>query len=417
MDLAAFTPVLLTRAPAAGRETLAEYEAAGGYRALRRARAGELSPEDLVRTVTEADLRGRGGAGFPTGRKWELARTATVGAPRYVVANGGEHEPGSRTDRVLVTTRPHLVLEGTALAAHATGATRAYLYLIEDMTDALASARAAIDAAGAAGLLGALEVEVATAPTTYVAGEETAALEVIEGRKALPRKKPPYPGESGLFGRPTTVNNLETLAQVPGIIRHGAAWFRALGVEGSTGTMLFTLDASVARPGVYELPFGATFRDLIEGLGGGLTSGRAVKAILPAMSSGFLPASALDLALDHAAVKAAGSGLGCGGISLLAEGDCAVERTVAIAEFFMAEQCGQCPPCRMETNTIAAVLHKVMEGTTGDYRAQIEKIASFTARKGQCSLIEMAAAPVLSALRLFPDDFAHHAAHGRCPPF
>ena len=199
-------------------------------------------------------------------------------------------------------------------------------------------------------------------------------------------------------------------------MRHGAAWFRALGVPGSSGTVLATLGAEVARPGVYEVPYGTTFRALIEGLGGGRDDGRPVRAILPAMSSSFLPASAMHAAIDHVSLAALGSSLGCAGIALVAEGECLVERTLAIARFFMAEQCGQCPPCRMETNTIAAVLEKVEKGEAGDYRDQIEKIAAFTRKKGKCSLIEMAAAPVLSALKLFPDDFARHAAHGTCPP-
>jgi NADH:ubiquinone oxidoreductase subunit F (NADH-binding) len=412
---------LLTRPPGSAPETLEAYRAAGGYEALRVVLSGR-APADVVREVAESGLRGRGGAGFPTGRKWELAASAE-GTPRYVVANGGEHEPGSRKDRLLVTEYPHKVLEGIALCAFATRAAEAWIYLIEDMDEALASARAAIEEARTAGFLGhsvlgsgfALEVHVAAAPTTYVAGEETAALEVIEGRKAWPRKKPPYPGVSGLFGKPTTVNNIETLAHVPGIVRHGSAWFRGLGVDGGAGTMLFTLDERVTRPGVYELPLGSTFRGLLYDHGGGPRTGRAIRAILPALSSSFVPASALDLPLTHEALKDAGSGLGCGGVSFVEEGECLVCRVAGISDFFMREQCGQCPPCRMETNTLAAVLGQVKAGTAGDYVAQIEKITSFARGKGYCSLIEMAAAPVTSALRHFPEDFANHARTGACP--
>jgi NADH-quinone oxidoreductase subunit F len=385
-------------------EGLAGYRAAGGYEALAKARGAP--PEDVIQAVAEADLRGRGGAGFPAGRKWELARAA-AGSPKYVVANGGEHEPGSRKDRLLCASHPHAVLEGALLCAHATGASRIYLYLIGDMLDAIAGCRGAVAEAREAGLLGEVEVAIVLAPETYVAGEETAALEVIEGRKAWPRKKPPYPGEAGLWGKPTTVNNVETLAYVPRIVRDGAEAFRP-------GRMLVTLDDSLARPGVYEVALGTSLRELLCGVGGGPRDGGAVKAILPAMSSAFLPASALELPMTPEALRAAGSSLGCGGFSVLPEGACVVERTLAIAEFFMREQCGQCPPCRMETNTIAAVLRKVRAAEAGDYAAQIEKVAAFTRGKGNCSLIEMAAAPALSALRLFPDDFAHHAAHGRC---
>ena len=257
--------VLLTRPREAGRETLEEYRASGGYVALRTA-VSSLTPADVLRVVSDSDLRGRGGAAFPTGRKWQLAHSATE-TPKYVVANGGEHEPGSLKDRLLVATHPHRVLEGVALCAFATGASKAYLYLIEDMAEAIEGAKAAIAEGCAAGLLGKgvlggpfdLEIEIVTAPTTYVAGEETAALEVIEGKKAWPRKKPPYPGEAGLFGKPTTVNNVETLAHVPGIVRNGAEWFRSLGVPGASGTMLFTLDARVANPGVHELPSARLF--------------------------------------------------------------------------------------------------------------------------------------------------------------
>jgi len=412
--------VLLTRDPSDGPESLAEYTATGGYDALRHA-LQELGPDGVMRAVADASLTGRGGAAFPTARKWELMRAGA--APRHLVANGGEHEPGSRKDRVLLTTHPHRVLEGMALAGLATGATTGHLYLIEDMNDALAACERAIAEAQAGGLLGeaiagsevTFTVSIARAPTSYVAGEESAALEVIEGRAALPRAKPPYPGESGLFGRPTTVNNVETLAHVPGIVRHGATWFQKLGSEGSAGTMLFTLDDAVVRPGVYELPLGATFRDLIEGCGGGLRHGARPRAILPATSAAFLDAGALELAMDHATLRAHGSSLGCGGVTIVPEGACVVERVREIAHFFRDEQCGQCPPCRMETSTIAAVLDKVMAGEAGEYTAQIERIAGFTAGKGKCSLIEMAAAPVLSALRLFPADFRHHADNGTCP--
>lgn len=415
--------VLLTRAPGAGVQTLGEYAAEGGYEALRKT-LGSSTPADIVRIVSESDLRGRGGAGFPTGRKWELA-AASEGTQKYVVANGGEHEPGSRKDRLLVTDYPHKVLEGIALCAYATGASIAYLYLIEEMTGAIESAKAAIADAAAAGYLGerilgsafSLEIRIATAPTTYVAGEETAALEVIEGKKAWPRQKPPYPGQSGLFGQPTTVNNIETLAHVPGIVRNGPAWFRALGIDGAPGTMLFTLDERVQRPGVYELPFGTTFRQLLYECGGGPKSGRRIRAILPALSSSFLTAKELDLPMTYKNLKESGSGLGCGGVSFLSQGECVVERVVGISEFFMKEQCGQCSACRMETNTLASILKQVRDGQAGEYALQIEKITSFTRGKGFCNLIEMAAAPVLSALRRFPGDFDHHAVNGLCPPW
>jgi NADH-quinone oxidoreductase subunit F len=400
--------LLLTRPLDAAPASLADYRAEEGYLALEAARRGEMSPAAVLEAVKESGLRGRGGAGFPVWQKWELARAAE-GPRKHVVVNGGEHEPGSVKDRFLVEKYPHRVLEGAALCAHATGATNVVLYLIEDMTDAIASARSAIDEARTARLLEGLEVSIALAPTTYVAGEETAALEVIEGRKAWPRKKPPFPGVKGLYGEPTTIQNVETVAWVPGIVWGCHTWF-------SPGAMLCTLDESFAKPGLVEVPLGTTLRSLVNDYGGGTRGGRPVKAVLPALSSAFLPASALDTPMTHEAMRAAGSNLGCGSVSVIEEGACIVERALAIASFFKAEQCGQCPPCRMETATIAAVMQKVAAGEPGDYAAQIEKITAFARGKGNCSLIEMAAAPALSALRLFPNDFAAHAATGHCAP-
>lgn len=387
-------------------QALDAYRAQGGYEALGRVRAGTTGADDILRAVAEAHLHGHGGAGFPVARKWELARAASA-LPKYVVVNGGEHEPGSRKDRALLARVPHLVLEGAALCAHATGAGIIYVYVIEDMHDAVAGVRTAIEQARAVDLLGDLDVQIVLAPPTYVAGEETAALEVIERRKAWPRKKPPFPGQAGLFGQPTTVNNVETLAYVPGIVRQGPQWFLP-------GAMLCTLDASFARPGLVEARLGQALRQLVDEQGGGTRDGRAVKGIAPAMSSAWLPAAALDTAMTYNDLRKAGSNLGCGGFSLLLEGECAVERTIQVAEFFKREQCGQCPPCRMQTSTVAAILQKLQAGEPGEYRAQIVKICEFARGKGNCSLIEMAAAPVLSALTHFGDDFEHHARHGRC---
>jgi NADH-quinone oxidoreductase subunit F len=415
--------VLLSSLPDGCRvEDLGRYRAAGGWEAVRRAAQGGLTADLIRQAVRDADLRGRGGAAFPVARKWDLA-AGTPAPLRHVVANGGEHEPGSRKDRLLLTRHPHRILEGMVLCGLATGASRGWLYLIEGMNEALAAMSGAIQEAREAGLLGesilgsghGFDITIVRAPATYVAGEETAALEVIEGRRAWPRLKPPFPGQKGLFGQPTTVNNVETLACVPAIVREGAAWFRSLGRRGGAGTMLFTLDDRVARPGVHEVPVGTTFRELLEEAGGGLVSGRPVRAILPALSSCFLPAASLDTPMTHDAVRAAGSGLGCGGVAFVEEGECLVERAAAIAAFFKQEQCGQCPPCRMETHTLAAILEQVRAGNAGDYALQIERIVSFAAGKGFCSLIAMAGAPVLSALKLFPEDFAHHAAHGACP--
>ncbi len=407
----AVTPsLLLPQRSSTGPETLAEYRARGGYDGLLRARTGD--PTWLRTEVATSLLRGRGGAAFPTARKWELAAAATADQ-KFVVANGGEHEPGSSKDRVLVERHPHAVLEGLLLAGLATGATKGWLYLIEDMHGPRASAEHALSELRAADLMP-FPIEVHLGPTTYVAGEETAALNAIEGKPAKPRKKPPFPGEAGLFGKPTTVNNVETLAHVAWIARQGGAAFAAIGTEQSKGTLLFTLPASVQRPGVYELPFGATYRQLLDTCGGGLRADRRVRAILPAMSCGFLLAEHLDVPIAYETLRPLGTSPGCGGVRIVDDATDVVALAIEIAEFFMKEQCGQCPPCRMETNQFVHIL-KAVQGKKGPgYADKLAKLAEFSRKKGFCSLIEMAAAPVLSAVSAFALDFA--AAAGPAAP-
>jgi NADH:ubiquinone oxidoreductase subunit F (NADH-binding) len=406
--------ILLTLPRDAPPQDLAAYRETGGYEGLRCVlRDG---PQALLGAIDDSKLRGRGGAAFPAGRKWRLAAEQPAGE-KHVIANGGEHEPGSAKDRWLVERYPHAVLEGLLLCGFATGARQGWLYLIADMAAAIDSAERALGDLRAAGLLGerilgsdfSFEVRVHRAPATYVAGEETAAIDAIEGGPGKPRSKPPYPGQAGLFSKPTTVNNVETLAHAAWIARHGAAAFRAIGTEESTGTMLFTLGDEVERPGVHELPFGSTFRELIWGCGGGPRGGRAVRAILPALSCGFLGPEHLDTRIAHETLRPLGSSPGCGGVHLVLEGDDALGKVLQIAEFFQREQCGQCPPCRMATSQFAHVLRGVQSGVKGDFLGQMEKVAAFTRGQGKCSLIAMAAAPVLSAARLFHDDFAARA--------
>lgn len=386
-------------------EGLADYRARGGYDGL--AIAQKKGPAWLLDQVAASGLRGRGGAAFPTIRKWQLAADA-AGTEKYIVANGGEHEPGSNKDRYLVEHYPHAVVEGLALAGLATGATKGYLYLIEDMHGPRASAEMALGEANEAGLLP-FPIAIHCGPTTYVAGEETAALNAIEGEPAKPRKKPPFPGEAGLFGKPTTVNNTETLAHVAWIARNSGAAFAAIGTEDSKGTLLFTLGDQVEKPGVYELPFGATYRELIEGCGGGLKHGLTVRAILPAMSAAFLDGAHLDVPIAYETLQPLGTSPGCGGVRIVDETTDVVALTLEIAEFFMKEQCGQCPPCRMETNQFVHILKAVQAGKGPGYDAKMSKLATFSRKKGDCSLIEMAAAPVISALSCFADDFAKAA--------
>jgi NADH:ubiquinone oxidoreductase subunit F (NADH-binding) len=400
--------LLLPARTAPGPESLAEYRARGGHEGL--ARAVAQGAAWLRAEVAAAQLRGRGGAAFPTIRKWELA-AAAPGDAKFVVANGGEHEPGSSKDRVLVERHPHAVLEGLLLAGLATGATQGFVYLIEDMLGPRAAIENALAELAAAALLP-FPVAVHLGPPTYVAGEETAALNAIEGKPAKPRKKPPFPGEAGLLGKPTTINNVETLAHVAWIARHGAAAFAAIGTAESKGTLLFTLPDTVERPGVYEAPFGITYRELIDGLGGGLRGGRRVRAVLPAMSCAFLPAAHLDVPIAYETLRPLGTSPGCGGVRIVDDTTDVVALTLEIARFFMREQCGQCPPCRMETNQFVHILEAVQQQKGPGYEQKLVKLAEFTRRKGFCSLIEMAAAPVLSAVQVFAPDFAAAAGPG-----
>ena len=414
--------ILFPHGVAQGHEGLKEYRARGGYEAL--AKGIRTPPEDVVKVVSDAGLRGRGGAGFPTGKKWQFTREAP-GEPRYLILNGGEDEPGSKKDRVLLENLPHLVIEGTALAAYAIGATKAYLYINANYAVAIKTITAALAEAKAAGYWGenilgsdfALDIEIVPAPHNYVAGEDTAVLEVIEGRKAWPRQKPPFPVTVGLYGKPTSVNNVETLANVPPIVLRGAQWYRKFGTAESSGTMIFSLDDDLNRPGVYELPFGTPLRYLIEECGGGLKNGKKIKAIMPAApSSAYLPPEKIDTPLDHNSMRDAGAALGCGVVRLVAEGTCIVEEVIKISEFFTMESCGQCPACRMETNTLTSLLKKVQAGQGGQpILEQFAKVLAFNKGKGFCNLIAMPGPPIESALKLFPGDFAAHLSTGKCP--
>ncbi len=413
--------ILFPKGIAEGREALAAYRARGGYQAL--AKAIKAKPEEVIKIIADSGLRGRGGAGFPTGKKLQLTREAPE-QPRYLVLNGGEDEPGSKKDRVLMESVPHLVIEGVLLAAYAIGAEKAYLYINANYENAIKSIRDALAEGEAENYWGekilgsdfTLAIEIVPAPHNYVAGEDTAALEVIEKKAPLPREKPPFPVTVGLFGKPTAVNNVETLANIAPIVLKGAEWYRKFGTSASSGTMIFSLNEDVNRPGVYELPFGTPLRYLIEECGGGMKGGKKIKAIMPAApSSAFLPPEKIDTPLDHDSMREAGAGLGCGVVRLIADGDCIVEEVIKISEFFMAESCGQCPACRMETNTLTALLKKVQQGQGGEAALeQFGKVLDFNKGKGFCNLIAMPGPPIESAIKLFPDDFKAHLTTGKC---
>jgi NADH-quinone oxidoreductase subunit F len=383
------------------RETYAEYCAAGGYSPIQR---------DILAEVLASGLRGRGGAGFPVAKKWGIAAEASS-TPRYIVCNAGEDEPGSFKDRMLLEYRPHLVLEGITLAAEAIQADEGFLYLNETYEECFATMHAAIEEARPS-----IKMTIKKAPTVYVAGEDSAALEVLEGRPPKPRQKPPYPAAAGLFGKPTVVNNTETLANVPLIVRNGAVWFRNYGTPESPGTMLFCLGDEMSNPGLYELPLGTPLRHLYENLGGGLKNGRKLKAILPGgPSCAFLTPVQIDIHLDPESLKQAGSTLGCGVMRFYDEEACMVNETLQIAQFFARESCGQCPACRMETSMLSTMLERIQQGK-GDAALfdQFQKILDFNRGKGYCALVNMPGPPIMSALRLFREEFEFHLRHGRC---
>jgi NADH:ubiquinone oxidoreductase subunit F (NADH-binding) len=414
--------ILFPRGVVEGRENLETYRSRGGYEAL--AKSLKDAPAAVIREISDAGLLGRGGAGFPTGKKWAFTSECSE-QPHYLVMNGGEDEPGSKKDRLLMENLPHLVIEGAILAAYAIGAPKAYFYInanyetaTKSIGDALAEAKS--DYFWGRNILGSnydLDIEMIPAPHNYVAGEDTAALEVIEGNKAWPRQKPPFPVTVGLFGKPTAVNNVETLANVAPIIQYGAQWYRRFGTRESPGTMIFSLNDDVNRPGIYELPFGTPLRYLVENCGGGIKSSRKIKAVMPAApSSAFLPGEKIDTPLDHKSMREAGSSLGCGVVRLIPEGTCIVEEVLKISEFFTAESCGQCPACRMETNTLTMLLKKVQQGQGGrQILEQFGKVLAFNKGKGFCNLIGMPGPPIESALQLFPADFEAHLTTGKCP--
>ncbi len=404
--------ILFPRGVPEGLEGLEAYRARGGYQSVERLAA--VSPDDVIAKVTASGLRGRGGAGFPTGRKLALTRESPE-APHYVVMNGGEDEPGSKKDRVLMENVPHLIVDGIILAAYAVQAEKAWLYINHGYEAATRAVAAAVEEARQAGYCGEnvagsgfnLDIVMVAAPSNYVAGEDTAALEVIEGKDPLPRQKPPFPVTEGLFGKPSLVNNVETLANMAPIVNKGPEAYRSFGTADSPGTMVFSLGDEMERPGVYELPLGTPLRQLLEECGGGLKGGKTIKAILPGgPSSGFLLPDKLDVPLDHASVREAGSSIGCGVVKVLTEDDSVLDEVARIADFFARESCGQCPACRMETNMLAALLKKVQAGQGNDALVeQFGKVIAFNKGKGFCSLIDMPGPPIESAVRLFPEEF------------
>ncbi|MBI3611326.1 MAG: NADH-quinone oxidoreductase subunit NuoF [Nitrospirae bacterium] len=414
--------ILLKNAERGGLDIRA-YRKSDGYQALEKV-LRQYKPLDVIDEIKRSGLRGRGGAGFPTGKKWEMVATHRE-AERYLVCNAGEHEPGTYKDRRLLRLNPHQLLEGVAIGTYAVGAKETHIFINGAFTDEIALIRQAVEDARKEGFLGqnilgtgfSCDVQIFLGPDTYVAGEETAMLEAMQGRDAKPKHKPPfYPTVYGLYGKPTVVNNVETLSNVPHILFHGADWFRSIGTKTCPGTMLFSIGGDINRPGVYELPLGIPVRRLIEDYGGGIKNGRRLKVVYPGgPSHAFLTLKDIDVPMDFDSLKAIGSGLGSAGVIVLDETNCMVEQTMEFCNFFREESCGQCPPCKMGTRYLHQLLEKIEagHGKMEDLQS-LQQLSGFVKGRGDCTVITGAAVAVECSLRHFPDEFESHIKEHRC---
>jgi NADH-quinone oxidoreductase subunit F len=391
---------------------IAVYRAHGGYEAWRKA-ITTMRPGEVTDVVKAAGLRGRGGAGFPTGVKWSFIPKDIK--PVYVVVNADESEPGTFKDRELIEENPHQLVEGVALCAYAVGAQTAYIYGRGEFKEPFVGLQRALDEAYAQGLLGqkilggdvSLDIHTHLGAGAYICGEETALLESLEGKLGQPRNRPPFPAVVGLYGKPTVINNVETLANVPPIVLNGAAWYRQFGTEKSPGTKIFCLSGHVARPGNYELPLGAPLRHLIEECGGGVPGGRAIKAILPAgASANILPGDNLDIPLDYESVQAAGSMLGSASFIVMDETVDMVWAASKMVHFFEHESCGKCTPCREGTYWMEDVYRRLRrkEARSGDLDLLLN-IADQMDGNCFCLLGEFSLSPVRSSIKLFQGEY------------
>ncbi|MFK8053358.1 MAG: NADH-quinone oxidoreductase subunit NuoF [Woeseiaceae bacterium] len=398
------------------------YRATGGYESWERIIKGELSPDEVIDIVKASGLRGRGGAGFPTGLKWSfMPRSAPV--QKYLVCNSDESEPGTCHDREILRGNPHSLVEGMAIAAYAMGATVAYNYIRgEFIEEPVPRFEAAVKEAYDAGLLGAnirgsgidFDLQTFVGAGAYICGEETALLESLEGKQGKPRFKPPFPANFGLYGKPTTINNTQSLASVPTIIRKGADWFKELGVENSGGTAIFSVSGHIEKPMNVELPMGIPFRELLD-MCGGVWKGRKLKAVIPGGSSvPVVPAEIMmDCTMDYDSLKEAGSSFGTGAVMVMDETTCMVRVLRRISRFYMAESCGQCTPCREGTGWMYRMLTGFLEGrgTEADLDRLLD-VANKIEGHTICALGDAAAWPVQSFLKHYRHEFEFMVANG-----
>jgi NADH-quinone oxidoreductase subunit F len=401
---------------------LDEYIATGGYEALKKCQTA-WSGQEIIEQVAASGLRGRGGAGFPTGRKWAAVRAAP-GETKYVICNGDEGDPGAFMDRMLLEAYPHRIIEGMAVAAAAVGASEGHLYIRAEYPLAVIRVRAALEQARQRGLLkgprfgstGELALDVMEGAGAFVCGEETGLIASIEGRRGMPRVRPPFPAQRGLWGKPTSINNVETYACLPWILRNGPAAFAALGTEGSRGTKVFALAGRVRRVGLIEVPMGITIRQIVEEVGGGVREGHRFKAVqIGGPSGGCIPQRLADTPVDFEALTGLGAIMGSGGLVALDDGDCMVDIARYFLQFTQDQSCGRCTFCRVGTKRMLEVLDRICDGRgRAEDLAELEELADRVKRTSLCGLGSTAPNPVLTTLRYFREEYEAHLS-GRCP--
>jgi NADH-quinone oxidoreductase subunit F len=394
--------------------TLGGYRAVGGYAALEKARG--MSPQAVVDEITGATLRGRGGAGFPMGRKASLLAKGT-GKPVYLVVNADESEPGAFKDRDVMRFTPHRLIEGCLITAHGIESRSVFVYIRGEYLDEFEVMRAAVDEARAAGLLAGVTIVFHRGAGAYICGEETALLDSLEGKRGQPRPRPPFPPVTGLYDSPTQINNVSTIALVPKVIELGAAEFSRIGVPSAPGTAVFSLSGNVARPGNYERELGVTLRELIYDVAGGVPGGRELKAVIPGGSSvPVLTPDQLDTPMDYDSIGSAGSFFGSAAIIVVDDRCCMVQLALRAAQFYMHESCGKCTPCREGTRWLVQLLTKLEEGR-GDERDLdlLEDVCERMLGRSLCALGDFAVYPVSSYLRKFRPEFEAHVEEAACP--
>lgn len=406
-------------------ECIDEYIGRNGYEALGKV-IKTMTPDDVIQVILDSGLRGRGGGGFPTGKKWQLARNLVKDADqKYVCCNADEGDPGAFMDRSVLEGDPHVVIEAMAIAGYAIGATQGYIYIRAEYPIAVQRLQIAIDQAREYGLLGKnifdsgfdFDLDIRLGAGAFVCGEETALMTSIEGNRGEPRPRPPFPAESGLFKKPTVLNNVETYANIPQIILNGADWFASMGTEKSKGTKVFALGGKIHNTGLVEVPMGTTLREVIYEIGGGIPNGKAFKAAQTGgPSGGCIPAEHLDIPIDYDNLIAIGSMMGSGGLIVMDEDNCMVDIAKFFLQFTVDESCGKCTPCRIGTKRLYEMLEKITSGNaTMEDLDKMEKLCYYIKNNSLCGLGQTAPNPVLSTLRYFKDEYIAHVKDKKCP--